>query len=260
MTPDLDAPAESSSVEASPPRQERLPWVNPARCALPCTYDPQARLVSVDNNGVLDPAGGHLVDQSIQEPLGALVRAAHTAGHKLRIESAFRSYDDQVRLYRQIKQVGRAARPGHSEHQLGTAIDFRLPTSASIAWLAQNAPDHGFVLSYPDGKQRITGYRPEPWHVRHVGPQLANELRTSGLTLEELFRARPALGESGSCEDCPQPASRRACGTIKAAGTCDGTVLHWCYDDALASVDCAAFNQRCGRTRSSDVFDCIDAR
>jgi zinc D-Ala-D-Ala carboxypeptidase len=241
----------------SEPTRERLAWVNPSRCVMPCTYAPQPRLVRVDKQGVADPAGGHLVDPVIQEPLRALVKAAHAAGHRLRIESAFRSYDDQARLFRENKQVGRVARPGHSEHQLGTTIDFRMPTLAAGDWLAEHAPDHGFVVSYPAGKQRITGYRPEPWHVRFVGQQVASELRTSGMILEELFRARPDLGESGGCGDCPQPVSRLACGDIDAAGTCDGTVLQWCYDDALASVDCAAFKQRCGRAPSSDVYDCI---
>jgi hypothetical protein len=175
----------------------------------------------------------------------------------MRIESAFRSYDDQERLFKKIKQVGRAARPGHSEHQLGTAIDFRLPTTAAIRWLGEHAAEHGFALSYPDGKQRITGYRPEPWHVRFVGNELAKELREQATTLEELFRTRPQLGESGRCDDCPLPASRTACGAITAAGTCDGTVLQWCYDGALATVDCAASKQRCGRPAESDDHDCI---
>ncbi len=249
--------ASPPSDAAPEPPHERLQWVNPSRCVTPCTYDPQASLVRVDKHGVPDPAGTHSVDRSLAEPLRALVTAAHAAGHKIRIESAYRSYDDQMRVFRQIKQVGRAARPGHSEHQLGTAVDFRMPTTAAIDWLAEHAPDHGFVLSYPKGKQRVTGYRPEPWHVRFVGPQLADELRRSGLTLEELFRTRPDLGASGSCDDCPQTASRAVCGDIDAAGRCDGTVLTWCYDDALASVDCAAFKQRCGRVRSSDVRDCV---
>lgn len=243
--------------EVPAPLQPKLQWVNPSRCLAPCTYDPRDKLVRVDKHGAADPAGAHLVDRSIEEPLRALVAAAHAAGHKIRIESAFRSYDDQARVFRQIKQVGRAARPGHSEHQLGTAVDFRMPTTAAMDWLAEHAPDHGFVLSYPKGKQRVTGYRPEPWHVRFVGTELANELRSSGLTLEELLRARPDLGESGRCDDCPQPASRSSCGDIDAAGRCDGTVLTWCYDDALARVDCAAFKQRCGRARGSDVVDCI---
>ena len=142
-----------------------------------------------------------------------------------------------------MKERGRAARPGHSEHQLGTAIDLRLPTTAAIDWLGEHAFEYGFALSYPPGKQRLTGYRPEPWHVRFVGREIAAELHRRGGTLEELFRARPELGESGSCEDCPAAISRKACGEITAAGACEGTVLTWCYDGALAAVDCAVSEQ-----------------
>jgi D-alanyl-D-alanine carboxypeptidase len=264
--PDLGAPATPAvGVEPQPPPPDetpltakpRLAWVNPARCVTPCSYDPTDVLVHVDDQGVPNSGGAHRIDPSIQDPLRELVTAARTAGHKLRIESAFRSYAEQEKLFKQTKQIGRAARPGHSEHQLGTTVDFRLPTTAAGVWLAEHAPSFGFAHSYPDGKQRVTGYRPEPWHVRFIGIELARELRTSGSTLEELFRARADLGESGGCEDCPTPTSHKACGTITAAGTCTGTVLKWCYDDALAAVDCAASKQRCGRASGSDEHGCL---
>jgi D-alanyl-D-alanine carboxypeptidase len=244
------------SPDAASPPLPRLAWVNPARCISPCAFAP-AELVAVDDQGVPNSAGAHRVERSIQEPLRDLVSAARAAGHKLRIESAFRSYDEQARLFTRTKQVGRAARPGHSEHQLGTAVDFRLPTTAAGVWIAEHAPRFGFALSYPDGKQRVTGYRPEPWHVRFVGLELAKELGAGGSSLEELFRTRPELGESGRCDDCPTAASRRACGAIAATGTCKGTVLQWCYDDALAMVDCAASKQRCGRARGTEQYDCL---
>ena len=211
----------------------------------------------VDDQGVPNPKGAHLVESSIQEPLRALVSEARAAGHRLRIESAFRSYDDQARLFRRTKQVGRAARAGHSEHQLGTAVDFRLPTTAAIDWLAEHAPGHGFAFSYPDGKQRITGYRPEPWHVRFVGAELAKELGDRGWSLEELFRSRPELGESGDCQDCPTPGSRPACGAIAESGKCEGTVLQWCFDGVLATVDCAGSKQRCGRAPGAGDYECV---
>jgi hypothetical protein len=68
----------------SPPH-ETLPWVNPSRCLAPCTYDPRARLVRVDKDGVEDPAGSHMVDRAIQAPLRDLVVGAHAAGHQVGI-------------------------------------------------------------------------------------------------------------------------------------------------------------------------------
>src|SRR4029078_13709388 len=96
-----------------------------------------------------------------------------------------------------------------------------------------------FALRYPPGKQRVTGYRPETWPVRFVGRALAAELHDHSWTLEELFRARPALGRSGSCDDCPAAVSRAPCGRVTVAGACQGTVFTLCYDGALAAVDCA---------------------
>ncbi len=257
--------AASSGPPTAPPRAAeepgeglgRLGWVNPARCLSSCTYDPSASLVRIDDQGVPDADGPHQVHRSIQEPLHALVAAAREAGHAVRLTSAFRSYADQARLYRGMKQIGRAARPGHSEHQLGTAVDLRLPTSAAIGWLAEHAAAHGFALSYPEGKQRITGYRPEPWHLRFVGAALAEALRQNGQTLEELFRARPDRGESGNCEDCPLAISRPRCGAVTAAGRCKGKVLQWCYDGALATVDCAVSHQRCGVQPDAGDYGCL---
>jgi D-alanyl-D-alanine carboxypeptidase len=231
--------------------------VNPARCLPTCAFDPSPNLLRVNPKGEPDPRGRYQLLADVQPALVALLAAARAAGHVLRIESAFRSYDEQARLFATIKEQGRAARPGHSEHQLGSTIDLRLPSSAAIEWLAAHAADHGFALSYPPDKQRTTGYRPEPWHVRFVGRELAEELRSRGTTLEEHFRTRPGLGESGSCGDCPLPASRAACGDVTAAGSCSGTVLLWCYDGALNAVDCAVSGQQCGRPAGSDLHDCL---
>ena len=256
------APSVRPTAPLPPPEQPgeplgRLPWVNPARCLLSCTYDPSTSLVRINDRGDPDAVGPHQVHRSIQEPLRALVAAAREAGHTARVSSAFRSYEDQARLFRGMKQIGRAARPGHSEHQLGTAVDLRLPTSAAIGWLAEHAASYGFALSYPEGKQRITGYRPEPWHLRFVGAALAEVLRQNGQTLEELFREKPDRAESGSCEDCPLSISRTRCGAVTAAGRCKGTVLAWCYDGALATVDCAVSHQRCGRQPDAGEYECL---
>ena len=151
-----------------------------------------------------DPKGEFQVRAAVQAPLQALIAAGRAAGHKsLRISSAFRSYAEQARVFRTTKEVGRAARPGHSEHQLGTAVDLRLSTMATAAWLAEHGPPLGFAVSYPERKQRLTGYRPEPWHVRFVGAPLATEVARQGWALEELFRARPAAGRVGRLRRLP---------------------------------------------------------
>jgi D-alanyl-D-alanine carboxypeptidase len=249
-------PVDAAVPDAAPP-PPRIAWVNPARCATPCAFDPGETLVRIDGDGALAPDGAHRVDPSVVEPLGRLIAAARAAGYRLRVESAYRSYEEQVEVFRTTKQVGRAARPGHSEHELGTAVDLDLPTKKAIAWLAEHATDHGFVVSYPPDKHRITGYRPEPWHVRFVGDDVAAELRREGWTLEELLRARPERGLAGACDDCPSDLSRSTCGEVTPIGRCEGDVLQWCYDGALAAVDCRALRGRCGRREDTGALDCL---
>ena len=245
-----------AGTAAAPASDARLAWVNPARCLASCAFDPSAHLRRLDDKGAPSPRGKLRADADAAAALADLLAAAREAGHKMRINSAYRSYREQARVFRTMKERGRAARPGHSEHQLGTAIDLKLPTTAAIDWLSEHAFEFGFALSYPPGKQRLTGYRPEPWHVRFVGNAVAGELHRHGWTLEELFRARPELGESGTCGDCPAAISRKACGAVTVTGVCQGTVLTWCYDGALAAVDCAVSEQACGAATGDAPADC----
>ena len=261
QTPDA-APASEvgDALEAAPPplalQGPPLAWVNPARCHPACAFDPTPALVRVNVRGALDPKGRFLVAAEVQEPLQALIAAAWSAGHKVRLSSAYRSYEEQARVFAATPEVGRAARPGHSEHQLGTAVDLRLPFAAAADWLRENAPGYGFVLSYPEGRQRITGYQPEPWHFRFVGVEVAELGHERGWSLEEVFRAYPELGESGGCGDCPSPDSRAPCGEVTESGVCAGTVLTWCYGGTLTSVDCAATQQTCGESPETGAADC----
>src|SRR5690606_38595314 len=91
-----------------------------------------------------------------------------------------------------------SAEPGHSEHQLGSTMDFAAPEngwqplesfadSQSGLWLADNAYRFGFALSYPRDGEEITGYIFEPWHHRFIGTEAALAWRESGLTLVEFL-------------------------------------------------------------------------
>lgn len=142
----------------------------------------------------------------------AFVAAAAADGLNVRIISAYRDYATQVALYDgYVMRDGQAAadtysaRPGHSEHQTGLVVDFDDhgdcylsacfgDTPAGI-WLAEHAAEHGFIVRYPEGKQEVTGFMPEPWHFRYVGPELAEQMRETGVTtLEEFFGLPSAPG------------------------------------------------------------------
>ena len=113
--------------------------------------------------------------------------------------SGFRSYATQAQLYQSyVNQEGQAAadrysaRPGYSEHQTGLAFDVigtdgQLVEDAGAAqWLLDHAPDYGFVVRYLRGKESITGYMHEEWHLRYIGKE-AKDIAASGLTLEEYY-------------------------------------------------------------------------
>lgn len=137
--------------------------------------------------------------------LEKLVAAARAAGITIRVGSGYRSYATQASLFASyVRQHGEAAanrfssRPGHSEHQSGLAVDFAgadqtcwvddcFERTAAGKWLAAHAHEYGFILRYPKGKEKITGYQYEPWHFRYVGRELAGALQQSGLTMEEAW-------------------------------------------------------------------------
>ena len=165
--------------------------------ALPASYVPPG----LSEIAGIPTSGTEYFRAGVLPYLYQLFGAAEQAGFKLSVISAYRSYTTQVStFYYWANQYGYAtasmgsARPGHSEHQLGTAVDLGLagkpwPTGFSwdpaAEWVRQNVPKFGFVISYPEGKTSITGYIWEPWHIRWVGAELATSLYQQGLTLEE---------------------------------------------------------------------------
>lgn len=122
---------------------------------------------------------------------------AASLGHELWIQSGFRSYATQVAVYnRWVSQEGvagadrRSARPGHSEHQSGLAFDLNTISEAfgytpEGQWVAENAHRFGFIVRFPQGKEGVTGYIWEPWHLRYLGVGVATDVYNSGLSLEE---------------------------------------------------------------------------
>lgn len=128
-----------------------------------------------------------------------LVDGAASDGIKIFLVSGYRSYTKQQNTYLGWcntygqKEADRiSARPGFSEHQLGMAIDVNsleesFADTAEGKWLAAHCWEYGFIIRYPKGKEHLTGYAYEPWHIRYVGKDLAKKVTDSGLCLEEYF-------------------------------------------------------------------------
>lgn len=135
--------------------------------------------------------------------LERLFGAARSQGMHLLGVSAYRSYERQKQIYEEsIKKRGLEhteryiAMPGTSEHQSGLAIDVSnrklegeleetFADSPEGIWLAANASLYGYVIRYPKGRESVTGYAYEPWHIRYVTQPLAYYLTKMGFVLEE---------------------------------------------------------------------------
>ncbi|WP_246021219.1 M15 family metallopeptidase [Paenibacillus lentus] len=126
--------------------------------------------------------------------------------------SAYRSHSTQRSLFnRYVDRDGEekaktySAVPGHSEHETGLAIDVSgsdgkcavedcFGGTKEAEWLAQHSAEYGFIIRYPEGKESITGYKYEPWHLRYVGKEIAADIFARGITLEEYYDAVPVSG------------------------------------------------------------------
>jgi D-alanyl-D-alanine carboxypeptidase len=262
LVPILALAACSGSADPEPifEAHHPLPWVNPSRCLSPCTHEAPVDLVAVDGSAQLADAGAFRVAGPAQPALAMMLVDGAREGHALGITSAYRTYAEQATLYDQLNVTdpGRAARPGHSEHEAGLAIDLGLPDIGAPEWVATNMARYGFVLSYPKGKEKVTGFQYESWHVRFVGTEVAKEVERSRTTLEEYFEQHPDVATWGDCTDCPLPSSRSDCAAVSEQGTCAGTLLQWCMQGASAAVNCASSGLTCGASLPDGSMACID--
>lgn len=119
--------------------------------------------------------------------------------------STYRNYQYQENLFSNyIKEKGLehtlkySAKPGHSEHQTGLAVDVMgsnkdynlFENTKEFKWMINNCYKYGFILRYPKGKENITGFSYEPWHYRYVGKKVAKYIYKNNLTLEEFIIKR----------------------------------------------------------------------
>lgn len=161
---------------------------------LPSSYTPSLSAVE----------GGQLRPEAASA-LKKLMKAADDDGAPMVVISSYRSYVTQQSTYQYwVNTQGQAeadrgsARPGHSEHQTGLAVDMGNPdgTCRLLAcfgegkagkWLEKNAHDYGFIIRYEEGKESLTGYIYEPWHLRYLGVDTAKAVVTSGQTLDQYY-------------------------------------------------------------------------
>lgn len=153
----------------------------------------------------------YLVEKNVAEQFASLRRASAESGVEILLSSAYRSVERQQEIRNEfLQEYGEeyvrqfVAAPGCSEHHTGLALDFVARIDGK--WLIENKeireraeelrpvydllPRYGFILRYLKGKEAITGYPAEPWHIRYVGdPAVASEIMERGVTLEEFLES-----------------------------------------------------------------------
>ncbi len=158
-------------------------------------------LVTMDK--AYDNKNGSKLNKEAYAAFQKLVDAGEKEGYHIRNNSAYRSYNTQSGLYNNYKNSNGltwadkwSARPGHSEHQTGLALDVgvkneyslgKFESSPEFTWMKNNAHLYGFILRYPKGKEYITGYGYEPWHYRYVGVDVATYIYENNITYEEYY-------------------------------------------------------------------------
>jgi D-alanyl-D-alanine carboxypeptidase len=188
------------AIVAEDPKEAWATIIVDTERALPASYGP-GDLHNISDAG-FPFTDGLALRGFVMPDLEALREGAAANGTPIRILAAYRSYPSQVDLFeRRVDELGaseagsRVARPGHSEHQLGTTIDVTSENLTDVdqswgasptgQWIASNAHKFGFILSYPADAQQATCYDYEPWHLRYVGRDQAAQVIASGLTLRE---------------------------------------------------------------------------
>ncbi len=195
-------PPSSFAPQAQPEEDWQLMLVNPAH-PLPEEFTVALAMTRYD----------YEVDERIVEPLDRMIQAAAADGVSLIPCYGYRTREQSAQLFE--KQVNKqlsyglsqeqavaeakkwVAPPGTSDHHTGLALDIVTPehqvldhafagTSAG-KWMAEHAPEYGFVIRFPEDKQEITGITYEPWHLRYVGAGHAAVMQEQNLCLEEYW-------------------------------------------------------------------------
>lgn len=197
--PELPSPAGTMPMLVN--RTHAVPdGYQPDDLVLMNTYcDPAVVIIKEDNTQAQRMAVDALMD---------MLRAAHRDGITVwQVSEGYRTtsrqqelFDEQVQAYQTQNDLSYSdavsatkltvAEPGTSEHHTGLSFDITVPgtyfkDTEQAAWLAEHCWEYGFIIRYQEDKQEITGYLPEPWHVRYVGTEHSLYMRDNGLCLEE---------------------------------------------------------------------------
>jgi zinc D-Ala-D-Ala carboxypeptidase len=188
---------------------DSIPVLINKKNSLPETYAPEDLVYPNIRFIFEEKIEKRMLRKEAAEAIEQLFQAAIKQGLPLAGVSAYRSHETQTALFNHYVETDGlenailySAVPGTSEHETGLAIDVTVSDGSCAAedcfgeteeakWLEKNAPLYGYIIRYPKGKEEITGYKYEPWHLRYVGKEIAQNIATQNITLEEYYQAVP---------------------------------------------------------------------
>ncbi|MCL6456873.1 MAG: M15 family metallopeptidase [Gorillibacterium sp.] len=208
-SPSSDAATGGSSAVPVDTDSDSIAVLVNKQLALPDNYKPDDLVYPNVHFIFDDKIEKRMMRKEAATALEDLFAGAEADGIFLGGVSAFRSQATQTVLFQNyVKKDGEekakmySSVPGHSEHQTGLAIDVSGSTGVCAAefcfegtpeaeWLAAHAHEYGYIIRYLKGKEDITGFDYEPWHIRYVGTEMAADIYSRGITLEEYYGAVP---------------------------------------------------------------------
>ncbi|MBO0997779.1 M15 family metallopeptidase [Bacillus sp. SD075] len=188
---------------------ESIPVLVNKQYSLPEDYKPNDLIYPKVDFIFQDKIEKRMMRKEAGVALEEMFQAAESENMHFAGVSAYRSHQTQIAVFNNYvakdgeeKAKTYSAMPGTSEHETGLAIDVTTHDGAcaaqdcfgdtnEAAWLAEHAHEYGFIIRYPEGKENITGYKYEPWHIRYVGVDAATEIFETKSTLEEYYNAVP---------------------------------------------------------------------
>jgi len=165
---------------------------------LPDDFEP--KLVQLDQSLCAPGVGPQFLREEAYKAFVKMHEDAKQLGLTITAYGTYRSIQTQHWIWNNAVNSGRTiedvdslnARGGHSEHHTGLAVDviknnYSVEETEEFKWYSENAHKYGFIIRYPKGKENITGYKYEPWHLRYVGPEIATEVYEKGITYDEYY-------------------------------------------------------------------------
>jgi len=165
---------------------------------LPDNYEPE--LEKLEERYCAPGRGAQYLRKEAADAFRRMHEDAKKEGLNITAFGTYRSIPTQQKIWENAINSGRIqedvdslnSRGGHSEHHTGLAVDvvindYSVLDTEEYQWYKDRAHEYGFIIRYPEGKENITGYKYEPWHLRYVGPEIAKGVYESGLTYEEYY-------------------------------------------------------------------------